>query len=61
MRIKVRCQGDNMVGQVKDKVVYLQAMKTYGRSRDTDPPTLTSGLDGGGQSASHHGRFTPRA
>ena len=37
-----------MVGQVKDKDVYLQAMKTYRRSRDTDPPTLTLALDGGG-------------
>jgi hypothetical protein len=37
-----------MVGQVQDKVVYLQAMKTYRRSRGTDPPTLTSALDAGG-------------
>ena len=37
-----------MVGQVKDKVVHLQAMKTSRRSTDTDPSILTSALDGGG-------------
>jgi hypothetical protein len=37
-----------MVGQVEDKVVYMQAMKTYRRRRDTDPPIITSALDGGG-------------
>lgn len=37
-----------MVGQVKGEVVYPQSVKTYRRSRDTDPPILTLALDGGG-------------